>query len=567
MATIHAHEHPVRDIFSDKFAFSIPSYQRPYSWGVDQAGELFSDLLTASEGFSAGVTPSKEGVTPYFLGSIVLIKNEQAPDADVIDGQQRLTTLSLMLSALRVCFEDYESKSTFAKFLLEKGNTIVGTQDRCRLKLRDRDHEFYEENILRPEDLSNLPQLVNDSLPDPQRKLCENTTLLIEKVAKLDPTRRADLAAYLLQHTYLVVVATPDLDSAFRIFSVLNDRGLDLSAADILKAEIVGKITGPDRDKYVKAWEDAEEDLGIERFSELFSHIRMIFGRNKLRKTVLEGVRESIPQIQQPRKFIDEELIPSANAYEVILHQSFESSDREADKRINRLLGLLSRLDDTDWIPPAIHFLKRNPGAPKAAETFLTDLERLAMVMWLLRYDVNQRIKRHSEVLAEIDSKTPFAGALQLTPEERAGAIQVLDGEIYTLTPPVKRKVILLRLDELLSSGEATYDQPLITIEHVLPQNPAPVSEWCQWWPEENDRKGNVHRLGNLALLNRKQNSAAKNWDFGQKKTKYFLGRSGVSPFALTTELATKETWTPEDFAERQARFVDLLAKEWKLNP
>jgi hypothetical protein len=542
MATIHAHEHPVRDIFSDKFAFSIPSYQRPYSWGVDQAGELFSDLLTASEGFTAGGQAPKGGVTPYFLGSIVLIKGEQEPDADVIDGQQRLTTLSLLLSALRVSFDEFESKSTFAKFLLEKGNTIVGTLDRCRLKLRDRDHEFYEENILRPDDLSNLPKLVNDSLPDPQRKLCENTALLIEKVAKLDPTRRADLAAYLLQHTYLVVVSTPDLDSAFRIFSVLNDRGLDLSAADILKAEIVGKITGPDRDKYVKAWEDAEEDLGIERFSELFSHIRMIFGRNKLRKTVLEGVRESVPLIKQPRQFIDEELIPSAEAYEIILNQSYESNDREADKRINRLLGLLARMDDTDWIPPAIRFLKQNPGNPGETERFFADLERLAMVMWLLRYDVNQRIKRHGEILAEIDAKNPFASALQLTAEERSSAMEVLNGDIYTLSPPVKRKVILLRLDELLSSGEATYDQPLITIEHVLPQTPDSTSEWCQWWPEEKERKGNVHRLGNLALLNRKQNSAAKNWEFSQKKTKYFLGRSGVSPFALTTELATKDT-------------------------
>jgi hypothetical protein len=567
MATIHAHEHAIRDIFSDKFAFSIPSYQRPYSWGTDQAGELFSDLLTASEGFSAGGPPPKGGVTPYFLGSIVLIKGEQAPDADVIDGQQRLTTLSLLLSALRVTFDDQRRKTTFSNLLLEEGDPLVGTHDRCRLTLRDRDHEFYEQNILRPESLSDLGILINESLPDPQRKLCENTALLIEKVASLDPHRREDLAAYLLQHTYLVVVATPDLDSAFRIFSVMNDRGLDLSAADILKAEIVGKITGPDRDKYVKAWEDAEEDLGIERFSELFSHIRMIFGRNKLRKTVLEGVRESVPLIKEPRKFITEELIPSAEAYEIILNHGYESNDRKTDKRINRLLGLLARMDDTDWIPPAIRFLKQNPGNPGETEKFFADLERLAMVMWLLRYDVNQRIRRHAEILAEIDANNPFASALQLTAEERSGAMDVLNGDIYTLSPPVKRKVILLRLDELLSSGEATYNHPLITIEHVLPQTPEPESVWCQWWPKENERKENVHRLGNLALLNRRQNSAARNWEFDQKKTKYFLGRSGVSPFALTTELATKETWTPTDFSERQARFVDRLAKEWSLNP
>lgn len=103
MSTIHAHEHLIRQIFSDEFAFTIPTYQRPYRWGAEQALELFDDLLAASDGFVPG---TKHEVTPCFLGSVVLIKEEQSPDADVIDGQQRLTTLSLLLSALRVGFEN-----------------------------------------------------------------------------------------------------------------------------------------------------------------------------------------------------------------------------------------------------------------------------------------------------------------------------------------------------------------------------------------------------------------------------------------------------------------------------
>ncbi len=106
----------------------------------------------------------------------------------------------------------------------------------------------------------------------------------------------------------------------------------------------------------------------------------------------------------------------------------------------------------------------------------------------------------------------------------------------------------------------------ILAHEHpILPQNPDTSCEWCTWCPDEVERMKEVHRRGNLALLNRRQNSAASNWDFGKKKTKYFLGRSGSGPFALTTEVVAREKRTPEGFDERQQRFLDQLSKEWKL--
>jgi len=198
MPRIHAHEHPVREIFSDKFAFSIPTYQRPYSWEGEQTSELFEDLLAASEGFVSGGGVSPEKITPYFLGSIVLIKEQQVPDGDVIDGQQRLTTLALLLSALRVSFEDQRQKSTFGSLLFEEGNQYTGTKDRCRLILRDRDHSFFEANILRHSDLTHLADELRRDLPDPQRRLAENTVFLRAKVAGLDVERRDAMAAFIL---------------------------------------------------------------------------------------------------------------------------------------------------------------------------------------------------------------------------------------------------------------------------------------------------------------------------------------------------------------------------------
>ena len=95
--TIHAIEKPLSKIFSDDFVFSIPAYQRPYAWSTEEASELLSDLFSSFEDSRKSKTDS----TPYFLGSIVLIKNESIPESDVVDGQQRLTTLTILLSVLR----------------------------------------------------------------------------------------------------------------------------------------------------------------------------------------------------------------------------------------------------------------------------------------------------------------------------------------------------------------------------------------------------------------------------------------------------------------------------------
>jgi uncharacterized protein with ParB-like and HNH nuclease domain len=169
----------------------------------------------------------------------------------VIDGQQRLTTLTLMLTGFRALLAGADQQA-LATHIFERGSRFAGTKDRCRVTLRQRDQGFFEENILRNLNLENLDGVAAGKLSDPQRKLVENTRYLLAKLQALDTKQRDALASFILQHAYLVVVSTPNLDSAFRIFSVLNDRGLDLSVADILKAEIIGNIPEDEQENYTE---------------------------------------------------------------------------------------------------------------------------------------------------------------------------------------------------------------------------------------------------------------------------------------------------------------------------
>src|SRR5690606_16362096 len=124
--------------------------------------------------------------------------------------------------------------------------------------------------------LSTLIKL-NTPLPDAQARLRTNAQIFLDSLARLTELELARLVQFIITRCYLVTVATPDLDSAYRIFGVLNSRGLDLNATDILKAEIIGGIAAKQRDAYTKKWEDAEDDLGREDFGDLFSHIRMVY--------------------------------------------------------------------------------------------------------------------------------------------------------------------------------------------------------------------------------------------------------------------------------------------------
>ncbi|MDQ1066324.1 hypothetical protein QFZ32_001764 [Streptomyces canus] len=117
----------------------------------------------------------------------------------------------------------------------------------------------------------------------------------------------------------------------------------------------------------------------------------------------------------------------------------------------------------------------------------------------------------------------------------------------------------------LLARGQGvTYDHPLITVEHVLPQNPKADSQWVELFDEEQ-RAQWTHRLGNLVLLNRAKNSAAQNYDFTAKKAKYFTGRGGVAPFALTSQVLQHAEWTPEVLKARQEELLGVLFGEWRL--
>lgn len=557
---INGAEYPLAKIFSSDFEYLIPSYQRPYAWTTDQASELFDDLYDFYR------SEDDEG---YFLGSIVLIKEEGNPKAEVIDGQQRLTTLTILLAAIAAQLEG-EDRSTLSQYITEPGNKFAGLEPKPRLTLREKDREFFTRHVqgLAFNDLLALgsASLENES----QKNIQTNSQLLIDRLRSRfgdSSERLGDFISFLLQRCFLVAVSTPSQKSAFRVFSVMNSRGLDLQPTDIIKADVIGKLpTTSEQEIYNERWEDMEVDLGRAGFNDLFAYVRMIYAKEKAKRALLEEFRNHVlSQISDTRTLIEGVLEPYAETLS-ILRESHYVAETDADK-VNRSLRWLNRIDNSDWVPPAMVFLADHKNEPDYVEWFFRKLERLAAYMHICARNVNQRIERYSLLIASLqhphNCDNPVQ-AVELTAEEKSGIRKALEGDIYTLTAR-RRNYLLLRLDSFVSDGAATYDPTVLTIEHVLPQTVPSDSRWADWWPEQELREQWVHRLANLVPLNKRRNSQAQNYDFGKKKDAYFRGRSNVSSYALTSQVLGEELWTPEVVKKRQADLIEVLVDKWEL--
>ena len=552
-------EYYLKHIFGDGFRFFIPRYQRPYAWTTEQTEELLDDLWSAFTTDDQGVAKKD----PYFLGSIVLIKEEHQPVAEVIDGQQRLTTLTILLSVLRHL--QAADGDGLSDYLRQKGKPFEGTKDEYRLTLRPQDAEFFEKHVQKADGLAALSALNPGGLKnDARRNIRANTLYLLGKLNGKGTAQLSQLTQYILTKCLMVVVSTPDMESAYRIFSVMNDRGLDLSHSDILKAEVIGKIAGEaNQDVYGKKWETAEENLGRDAFVDLFAHIRMIHVKQKLRTTILKEIRENVKPSAAPMKFIDDELVPYADALETIKDADYVSA--QGAEKVNFYLKWLNKVDNFDWIPPAIVGMAKHENDPDWLGSFFERLERLAAGMMIMRAGINDRLERYGEILSALESGDNVAldVKLSLTEREKRKVYQGLNGDLYEMAKV--RLYVLLRLDMLFSGGGAQYDYPIITIEHVLPQNPQKGSKWLEWFPDDAARVAWVHRLANLVLLSRKKNSEAQNFEFDTKKDKYFRSEKGASPFHLTFQVLESTVWTPDTLQTRQETLMGKLKDLWAL--
>lgn len=556
-------EYPLSKVFSSEFDFKIPSFQRPYAWTEDESSELFDDLYEfyKNEAFDE----------QYFLGSIVLAKEVSSLLSDVIDGQQRLTTLTILFASIASKL-DGKDRDEFKSYIIEPGIRSQNIESKPRLRIRDKENDFFKMYIqgLKFDELFKLNVEYLDT--EAKKNILKNASIIDRRIESKfrNKDELFDFGSFLVQRCYLVVVSTTSTPAAVRVFSVMNNRGLSLLATDIIKADIVGAINNEMQSRYNVKWEEMEVELNRDGFNDLFGHIRMIYSKKKAQKSIQDEFYNAVfgndgKHITETQAidFIDNVLTPFSEAYDVIKNAKYPSTIIGADK-VNDILHWLNRIDNSDWVPVAMLYYKKNKNDASLMNTFFRRLERLAAYMRAMSIDVTHRIERYSKILWEIE-KTNKSSEIELTPIEKEKFIVVLNSDIYTMTAK-KRNYLILRLDSFMSNGAAMYDTKVLTIEHVLPQTVNAGSQWEKWWPNSNERDEWVHKIGNLLPLSKRTNSAAQNYDFDVKKDKYFRSKAGVTAYALTSQVLLEREWKLDTVKRRQKDLIDNYKKNWDLS-
>lgn len=555
---IDAGELQLGKLFTAEFDFEIPDYQRPYAWGRDETLQLLDDLQSSLD---------RDTDEPYFLGSIVLVKEKGVPAAEIIDGQQRVTTLTILFAVLRDLAKEPALRVDIQKFIEEPEVVWDNRPAKPRLRLRERDAKFFRDNVQTEGALDKLISLSDNQVKtDAQKSIRDNAKALHDTLAGWTDDERKQLFVMVASRTFLVVVSTPDLKSAYRIFSVMNARGLPLTPPDIFKSKVVGEIPENERSKYAELWEDLEEDLGRDEFGDLFLYIRTIVSKARAVRGLLSEFPEQVLNIYVPgngKGFVDDVLEPYALADQRLVNQDYGAGGPWDN--VNDWLKRLAQLDNDDWRPVALWALKNHYDDAAFLGTFFRKLERLAASLLLRRTYTTPRVQRYLDLLKQLDAGGGLdAAAFELSTEERADTRARIGGEIYLINPV--RKYVLLRLDSIIAANPgASYSHKIITVEHVLPQNPKDDSQWVKNFTED-ERVYWTHRLGNLLLLNRTKNSEAQNYDFEVKKAKYFTSSKGAALFALTTQVLGLAEWTPQVVEARHADLTMRLVAEWELN-
>ncbi|MAK62519.1 MAG: hypothetical protein CMK09_16235 [Ponticaulis sp.] len=527
--------------------YRIPTYQRSYSWQIADATALIEDMI---EGLDED--------RPHFLGAIVTVQTSIPDVLEIVDGQQRLTTLSLILACLRDLIGPAPEEAELQKFISD--HTREGG---WRLTLNHVDAPIFRSLAQKPK--STLDVEIEFAPLTDHTLLYENLIAVREHLKTLSQSDLQSLATYILNHCPIVHVEVANRDIGYKVFQVLNTRGRQPSAHDILKTELFerAKLTSEEGDHFSRAWIQYEARLGAKAFDDLLRQIRALHDR-QMRGNFVTGFCNTVLEAIPARQFLETYLPRFVDAY-VELNTGSIRLNRPmpaVDEHLSRLISL----DHLGWRAPALQYLVFHERDADTTREFFCDLERLAFALQLVVPDRDARVRRYRRLSEEVVSDAAlFAvdGALSLTQEERDKLTQRLLGRFGSVS---QRRSLVIKLNSLLPGGETVRPDSDVTVEHILPRNPEPGSTWLDVWPHLAERRELCDSLGNFCLLTKRDNQSADRLDFLEKRDQIFRSKITGGQFALTRDAAAYAEWTPDVVKERTQRLVSLLIRDWKLD-
>ncbi len=555
-----------RKLIGNGLTYRIPRFQRDYSWADDEWEDLWSDILDTLEPAGGG---------SHYMGYLVL-QSEDDKTFDVIDGQQRLTTVSLIVLAVLKNIQRLIDSGNDPEANLQRMNqirqTYIGYLDpvtlipRPKLTLNRNNNNYFQTYII---PLGHLPRRGFRASEHLLRKAFEWFDKQIGQYLKDgegDEGRRlAQFVESISDRLFFTVITVTDELNAYKVFETLNARGVRLSATDLLKNYLFSVLDrhGADTDHELRnleeRWEKIVERLQSENFPDFLRvhwNSRRKFARQTdLFKTIRAGItsREAVFQLLRD---MEEDL----DAYLAL--SSPEVSEWSPDDR--KLAGALK----TFRVKQPFSLLLAARRALNAAD--FTGLLRATMVISfryniICAYSTGEQERTYNSAAeriarGELTQLVPILKAMRgIYVDDRPFRAAFAEKSIRTTDSRNNRVVrfILCALEKHLTDQDCDFSSNAFSIEHILPQN-APDG-WGGFSNEETESL--VYRLGNMTLLKTGANHDAGLAEYAAKRSFYMQ-----SGFGITQKMGQENAeWTPERIAAWQNWMADQAASIWRI--
>lgn len=557
-----------QSIMTESKKLKIPQYQRDYSWNEEQWDELFNDILKG-----------KKNKSKHYMGALVFI-NRKDNTLEVVDGQQRLTTIAIMIHSVIKFINELINNDIEKEENIERINIIksyIGKKSskdltwENRLELNEENNKFYNTYIMNFEQVTSIPEKVSSSnklLINCQeffyKKILEYANVKdIKKITNNKLFKIMELIDYVVENLVFVkIVATNEL-SAYTIFETLNDRGIDLSITDLLKNYLLSLFQRKNDQTFAKnRWDSIVQKVELKNFPTFLRYYWMIENKATKKDELFKAIRNSVKDRKTALTFLNE-LDEYAEIFAALQDEtSYYWSDKSNIKEI------ISNL----------HILKVKQCYP----LLMVTLKKMQKKYWLKIFKACEVISfrylticgRNPNVLEDIYNK--ICNKILIDEIINYNDIKVELKKIYIKdeefcdnfckkiinTKGNQRiaKYILIKMNTYISNEKIDLDinKNNLTLEHILPENPDEY--WKAIFPNDIIDEY-IYRIGNFTLLSQKRNQHVANSDYTTKKELY-----KKSEITLTNNIEKFYTdWNKENIEKRQ-KYMAKYAKEiWKL--
>ncbi len=547
--------------------YQIPIYQRPYQWGKEQCEELLNDLFENYE---------DHGEDDYFCGSLVFIQSDKDNKTDIVDGQQRLSTFILLAKVLATLYSE-RLDPKIQEYLQESWSDRHENREKKKRKRLDFDlvgssaKKDFQDALDFFDDL-DASKVKNSKSNDPSKgknSYLKNAICLKNYLEKKEIEDINTFIQWLYFKVNFITITCSDTDMALRIFNVLNARGLPLHATDIFKGELLKKLTEEkEQEELATRWENLRQkclDNGFAMETLFSQHLTYLHPKTSKERMKIR-LNTQFDELQKsPLEYLDV-VEDFYNAYCWVL----EMQDRYAH--------LLSYKDD-DYLCVILCTSLLHRYSDQDIEALKELLVKFYYQHWVAGQAKSTREQTCCNIINALKEKKNIDDIISIA-RKNLGEYSVTqhfkeklrDSLVYkkqpTKNPWIKPILILVEYfmsDDPKPKRIQTND---FHVEHILPQNPDPSSQWVKDFSEE-ERELYTHSLANLTLLGGKKNAQASNLDFKDKK-KIYMGEEiklnkkkpskVMTCYKMTIDIAHHYAeWTPKSLEKRKEELIQII--------